>query len=453
MPALVGEWTPPSLSAGNLPELSAALRRHEAVAVMHGPGMGGMTWQKRLNDFVRTLSPQTAVLAQASGDRVLGELMRLRGELPIQQQVTPDGGRDIFGRPTYVVENIALNTTWLDNPQRMAGAGAVLVLGEADLALGEWRQLRSASVGGCEAPMQALAQGQTAIREQMQPFVLHADSALANNYRSELARRLPAISRKLNPFRRDVERHQFDGNSQWEVHQCGQAYVEWLAPFEQCVAGGECPMAPRVVVDAVGVAIASAEPSTYVPATCSDQFPLDVTGEVRAVARDVALPVSRELDRGWLAFADRLAAAAAVEDTLEQICTPVRRRLDATAIGTARQQLATIGQQLAAPVAPGVGPEGSSGEWIVQEAPFRAPGVGAIQQLLRWQRGPDADSTRIAAAAVELRDTIAQQNQCLAGNDQRPLVAALVDVGSSKVEFMGFFFAEELFCNDLPPLL
>jgi hypothetical protein len=54
------------------------------------------------------------------------------------------------------------------------------------------------------------------------------------------------------------------------------------------------------------------------------------------------------------------------------------------------------------------------------------------------------------AGAAELLERFRRLERCDQGGE-RLLQAALVDVGSSEVVFMGIFFEEQLLCEGLPP--
>jgi hypothetical protein len=435
------------VTAGDLDALRGKLGEHKAVALMLGERLSGPAWQKRANDLIRTLSPDAKVLVR--GRAPLTALMEERGELPIRRRPVPDGSRDVLGRPNYVWEDVKLNTTWLAKQKKpMTGADALLVIDDAELDLQAWRSLRAHAVGGCEEPLQKLAAAQETSLAVLEPFLDHADAVLWQVYHAALQAHLPTLGEELAPYAKLKTRDQFEEGSAWEQYQCGHAYWEYLQNFVRCGdEAGTCPSAPRMFLIG-GARIGSAEPSFYVHEKCPAAVGRDYAVHVRQLAREAAQVAGEHLNRKWVSLADRLGTITDVHAALEDICTPRRRRFAEADLAEARARLVRVGEALASDEGPR-----DSGRWLIEDDTFHVPGLGPVRQLARYDAGPGSANETVVREARAMRTFLQSRALCRSGFAELPLAAMLTNVGTSEVEFLGYFYEEELFCADLPPLL
>ncbi len=421
------------LTAGDLEQLRARLAGHDAVALHLGPRFGGGEWAMRMGSMLRTVEPSTALAGLVQGQPYGGVT------LPLVRAEDADGGR-----PRY---------RWTAGPLPRAAsdgasdASAVLVIDDAEVEPGAWRALPAKAVGSCRAPMTALAVGQEQSLAELEPFLDHADAVLWQVYRPALEATVPRLSSELTSYETLRTRSEFDDNGSWEQYQCGHAYWEYLQNFVRCGAEAQsCPSAPRMFLIG-GARIGTAEPSFYIPDGCAAKVGRDYVEELRTVAAESSQVAEEHLAPSWVALADRLGAVTEVYEALEDVCTPRRRRFAPDDLAAARQRLAAIGEALASDEM-----AHPAGRWTTEQVPFHVPGYGPVQQVAYYDAGQGSPSRTAVGQARALRELLLARALCRSATPALPLATALVDGDTGKVEFFGFFFEEELFCGELPPM-
>lgn len=446
MPSLDVDWSLPSVTAGDVSGLGSVLAKYDTVAIRGGSRISGDGWAQRIVDLVQQLSPDTKVVARGTG--MLTTLMKERGELPLQRRALPDGQRDLLGRPTYVWTDVPLNTDWVGKDEKMSGAKAIVAFDDAEIDLQMWRSLQAHAVGGCEGPVVALARGQEESLATLEPFLDHADAVLWQVYAAELRTFVPDLVSELKPYERLQTRTQFGDSASWEQYQCGHAYYEYIQNFARCGdSPGTCPAAPRMFLVG-GARIGSAEPSSFIPDDCPALVGRDYVAEARRLSREAAQVAAESFDPAWMVLAARAGAITDVYSVLEDACVPRRRRISEADMDEARRRLARIGTRFNAEEV-----TNRAGRWIVEDNQFHVPGLGGVRQVARYVPGPGSVAAEITTDAAELGAFMTSRSMCRYGAEHPPLAALVVDVGTSAVEFIGYYYEEELFCPGLPPLV
>jgi hypothetical protein len=434
MPSLDLPWTPPSLVAGDVGQLAAALTGHGSIALQLGPRFGGPEALARVEALVQALRPGAAIVDQQVQAEPFAGVA-----LPLERE--PDDGR---ARPRYRFEG---RMPVADPHERSPStASAVLVIADAELDPGKWRALPARAVGSCQAPMAALAAGQEQSLAELEPFLDHADATLWQVYRPALHAILPRLLAELEPYREPKSPAEQGDAREHEQHQCGHAYWQYLQAYARCgeeLAG--CGPAPRMFLMG-GARIGTAEPNAWIPEGCAAAVGRDYVQELRTVATEAAQVAQEHLAPSWSALADRVGAITEVYETLEDVCTPRRRRFAEADLQAARGRLVAIGEALASD-------EGAhpAGGWALAEEPFHVPGYGPVQQVARYHAGPGSASETVVEQARALRELLLGRALCRSGQPELPLAVALVR-GSGDVEVLSYFFEEELSCGELPPL-
>jgi hypothetical protein len=195
-----------------------------------------------------------------------------------------------------------------------------------------------------------------------------------------------------------------------------------------------------------GARIGSAEPSFFVEPRCPERIGRDYVLELRQVAREAAQVARDHLEPDWVVLADRLGTITDVATTLEDVCTPRRRRHTPADVEQARTRLARIGRTLASEDL-----QHERGRWEIEDDQFHVPGVGPVRQLARFEAGSTSAAQSVRTEAARLRQFVLARALCRSGHDPLPLVAMVVDVAHPRPTFLGYFLREELLCADLPP--
>lgn len=431
------------LSSGSVDGLAATLARFPSVAVMTGPAHRGNVWEKRTFQLVQHLSPQTEVLAR--GDAEIQAIMQERGELAIQQNMVPSGSADIWGRPTYVVQNVPLNTDWLDEQGRLHGARAFLMIDGTSFNQQEWQNRPQYPVGECTAPLAEIEAARDQAMVAMAPFAGWFDGLLARAFEQELKNNLNGIARAVKRYESPTPPH--GSRDDMRGYECGHYYWKAAQPFIECeTSPATCSVRPRLAYDE-GLHVAYPQTQAYAPEDCSARFGRDIIGELHTMGQRAARAAADEVDASWLAFADGVAALDLIEHDLEQICEPARRRFSSADIGEAQRRLAGVGQALREP------PAGPVGQWVDADGTVRGSGAGVMELLLTFQSGEQSPGGRARGEMADLTKFVRNAAKCTQTANQMPLTVAVLDVGTSAVGLLGFFYEEELFCPGMPPLL
>jgi hypothetical protein len=425
MPSLAVEWAPAVVSAGDVEALAGALQRYRRVELQLGPRLGRHA--DRLRRAIDALSPTTELEAHASAPGSA----RPAEPLPVLRTGDAPGAR-----PRYSAQGVAI-----DLP---AGGPAdpVLVLDVAAVDPDTWHRQPASTVGSCEAALAAVGAGQEQSLAELEPFLDHVDATLELRYREAVALRLPVV-------RSELERRAKAPAGDDETARCvasQRAFLDELAPC--ATAEGTCAAAPRVYLLDLA-RIGSAEPPIGIGEECAVRLGTDPATAMRGVARDVVRQAAEEVDAGWSALAARLAALGELRAALDDACAPRRRRFAAADLEEARRRLAAFGDAYRRPEAPRPG----AARWVVSDADFHVAGIGHVQQLARFDGGPGSVAGELVERARELRELILGRARCRPGGEQLPLAALLVDRRRAQVEFLGFYYREELACDDLPPLI
>jgi hypothetical protein len=155
----------------------------------------------------------------------------------------------------------------------------------------------------------------------------------------------------------------------------------------------------------------------------------DVAG--RAVSE--GLPA---LDSSWTGELLRSGGLERLRTGIADTCAPRHRRIPADALQTARGQVADYLKEIKE--------RELTGEWEQASGMERVAGIGPVKVLARVRvSGFDP-----IAGAAQLTESLRGIDRCDNGRENL-LQAALIDVGTSEVLFMGVFFEEELLCDSV----
>lgn len=429
-PSLAVAWTPPMLTAGDPRALAAALGRSEDLTLALGPRLAGVAWEQRGVGLVAALGSAARVSARRSAG--LLEVVEPSPDLKRPRRVLgPEG------RPRYAA-TLKLHAGW---PK-----GQVLAIDDAEVEAGAWEALPAVGVGGCEPAMQALAAGQERALVQLGPFLDHADGLLATMYRAELRAFVPGFLAELDAYAQARPREAFADEEQWAQHQCGRAYREQVERHAKCEqASVRCPEAPRMVLVG-GARIAAVDAGPGAGEICPALVGRDYSAELRRLGQSAAEAASASLSPAWTMLADRLGTLTEVHATLEDLCTPRRRRFAEADLVEARQRLVDLGAALGSDAF-----EAEAGRWQIRDEMLYVPGLGPTRELARFEVDAAAINTGIVAGARALREFVLGRTLCRPATDAAPLALVLAEPGPG-VQFFSFFYEEELFCGTLPPL-
>ncbi len=449
MPALDVDWRPPSLVAGDVRALAKAVSAHPRIGLLVDPAVGEREPSQRpsessldavaLATLLGQLAPNTAVhpLGSESLEAVVLEdpplVPEIGGEGRVQWQL-PD---------TLAIDRERI-AAWVER-----GDPAIMVIGPVGIDGLTWRTLGEVSVGSCEPLTDALLDGQQSSLALLEPFLDHADAVLMAIYQAELAAVVPTLAEELAEFAPHKTRDEFSSPDAWARYECGSRYRDYLEPFAGCVetpGAGSCSMAPRMFLRE-SARIGSIEPSVYVPQHCPARLGRDYVEELRTPGRRAAELAGDLLDPRWLALAERLATLGEIHGALEEICRPARRRWSEQDLESLAQRMIAVGELFQRDEVPP-----HDARFLANDLTFHVPGVGAVQQLARFDGGTGSASRAITNEARELRRFAKERARCVARPGEPPLMVLLIDGATAKPEFLGFYNAEELRCGELGPL-
>lgn len=469
MPALDRPWQPASAVAGDVSGLATAVASRGRVGLAVDPRVSesGQLDAMRLAAVVGKLAPDTAIhpIDATTGVALGGVLLE---DPPLEPTVDDATGRVRWQLAEALKVDPEHLRRWADQ-----GDPAVLLVGPVGVDAPTWRRLATGRVGDCEALSAAMLDGQRDSLAELEPFLDYADAVLAAVYLDELSRAVPELQAALAEFEPADDpkakiRADFDDDGDWRRHQCGRQVQTYLAPFASCVdaastqtpwerAGGEagpntgliapCPMAPRLYLNGAA-RIGSAEPGVYIDPACHDRLGRDYVEALRAPARTAADLASDHLDPRWMILVERLATLTEVYGAVEELCTPSRRRFasrDVEAMASTVSQLGELYRRTEQPA--------HDARFLANDAQFRVPGVGVVFQLARYDAGTGSAARGLNAGARELRSLGKRASRCAPRPGAPPVMTLLVDTATGAMDFLGYYYAEELWCDDLGPLL
>jgi hypothetical protein len=434
IPSLDVQWTPPMVTAGDVEALAHALAGHDRTVVRLGPRLSD---EARAEALVAALRPDLGVVGETTGG-----LQPIVGDVPLRRAEGPDGSR-----PTYSTEGLQLDPTAVRRlADALPDAALLLAVDDASVSPQDWQALPAHAVGSCAEPLLALAAGQEQALAQLEPFLDHADAVLQQMFRAELEAGLPAVLESLAPYRVARPRTSADTDATWRVRECGHAYYEYAQAFAACRDQATCEHAPRMFLQS-GARVGFVEPPLGVARDCADAGPTNAVQEIRQLGQEATRIAADYLDPAWIALADRLGTVSEVHATLEDICAPRRRRFAEGDLARARKRLTEIGAALSSDDLDGPG-----ATWVVESEALTVAGLGVVEQLARYDAGPGSPSREVVSKARALRQFVQSRARCRGTPRPMPLVALVVDVDAADIPFVGYFYEEELFCAELPPL-
>jgi hypothetical protein len=421
------EWTPVMIGGDQGTMLARALADRKAVMMMLGAGLGDAAFEDRVFQMIKAAAPETGVVARARS--ALDALLEERGEIPYRVTIQP-AGTDVLGRPYYLPKEHPLHTDWLTKKKAMKGAEGLLTVRRIAVDDQQLRVLRERRRGSCQGLESSLAAARNGSAAFFDPFGNAVDEALEQSFRRHLEKALPFWKDEISAARPRVAPGGEDA-------RCLEGYADLVEAYLPCL-DGSCPLRPRLQLEAGGLIAMDNEPLGALPDRCPTAQVRDYSAELKDLASRAVGDVLPGLGGAWAGELTRLGALAQVADGIGELCAPRHRRFSAEDLATARSELASFLTQLS--------DLETGGEWVAASGLERVPGTGPVAILARVQaRGADP-----RADAAGLLERLRRLERCDQGGE-RLLQAALIDVGSSEVVFMGIFFEEQLLCEGLPP--
>jgi hypothetical protein len=428
MPPLDVGWQPPMLSAGDSQPLEEVLGRHDRLKLVMGPDVASDQRAVGIGRWVEELASGTKL---ARGENIpIAELVR-RASLPLPSAGGPNGADELSLDPEILAR------------LESSGEAALLVVDRAPIDLNRWRSRPAQSQGTCAPVLAALGAGQEQSLAILEPFLDHADAVLASFYKAQLTESLAEIESELAEYSVAKERVDFSDDAGFKRHSCGRQVLEYIEPYGQCMAEGEtCVLSPRLFVQG-GARIGAPEPALYVPDECPELLGRDYVAAMREPARRAAEDATDHLDLEWAVLVDRFATLGELHAALEDVCLPRRRRFSDADLEGSRQRLESFGELFRNPE-----PVRHDARWLMNEESFHSPGIGAVHQLARFDSGTGSAARELTRSARGLREFLLGRARCQREGEELPLVAMVVDLQAARVEFLGYFYDEELLCGD-----
>jgi len=419
-------WIPAAPGSGLAGDFVRALRDQKSVALLLPAEMSDGLMEDRIYQMIRSAAPETKVVARAKG--VLDKLLEERGEIPYRVTLQP-GGAYVLVRPYNLPKEHPLNTDWLAKKTALKGAKALLTIRPIRGDDQKLRELRRRQQGGCDEMLASLQDALDQAPEYFESVVDVSLATLSESFARHLDLALPFWMDELA----ETERSQMPGSL---GNRCVEAYRVFLKGYEPCLEG-PCQIGPRIYATGRGF-VGMVDTSQLIPEGCSRAGLRDYRAEIVDLGGRAAEEMLAALNDGWPCEFLRYGGLERLQNNLEQFCTPRHRRLREGDLEGVRQEVQRFLSRLKV--------ADLQGEWQKRQGLERAPRVGPIHVLARVQvAGFDP-----VAEADQLEKKMRRLEHCIGGGE-RLLQAALIDVGTSEVHFMGIFFEEELLCDGFAP--
>jgi len=408
--------------------LAVALAARKSVMIVLGAELSGATWEESVVRMVKAAAKDSAVVARATD--TLDRLLEERGEIPYRVTMEP-GGTDAFGRPYYLPREHPLNTDWLSNRKALKGAEALLTVRRVAPDLERLTELRRTVRGGCAEMDAALGKQRDAALRYFDDLVAQADGALADAFGRHLEKALPF-------WRSEIDARRAEGDPAADAG-CMDAYRAFVESYAPCL-GGACALQPKLYASYGGIIAMDEGPTSAIPPRCAAAGGRDYVQELREVAGRAAAEIAPAVPEAYVGELVRLGAFEDAIVRLDDFCGARHRRFAESDVAAGVDELKRLIEAIAAADA--------RGELAPSTGQERVAGVGPARVLARVQ--PSGADLRTSGA--ELFDRLAGAARCANGGGEDVLQAAVIDVGTSEVVFMGLYFEEQLLCEDLAPL-
>ncbi|MCP4601367.1 MAG: hypothetical protein GY847_12725 [Proteobacteria bacterium] len=419
------EWTPATISSGLGSGLVTALSDRESVALVL-PRKATALLEDRVFQMVKVSAPKIQVVAR--GRVSLDNLMEERGEIPYRVTMQ-QGGVDVLGRPYYVPKEHPLNTDWLARKKPLKGAQGMLTVRPIRVNDTKLKQMREGRQGGCAEFEKVLGKGLEQGVEFFQPYERAVSDILLSAFTRHLKVALPYWRQEMDGAAREVEPDS-------AASRCLEAYRSLIDSYEPCLSGA-CTSGLQFHRLGSGI-IGMVDGGLLIPENCPVQGMRDYQAEIEDLAMRAASEALPALDNGWVGELVRNGGLRYLKNGISEICIPRHRRLEPKELNAARAEVRDYLNDL--------GGRDFTGEWESARGMERIPGIGPVRIFARVRvSGNDP-----VAAAAKLVTRLRRIGRCDTGSE-RLFQAALIDVGTSEVVFMGIFFEEELLCDGLPP--
>ncbi len=416
--------------AAEMTALGDTLKKYNGVVLLFEAPAGGAKQEHALLSLIQELSPGTRVLAR--GNATLGAIMREKGELPFRRSWELTGTTDILGRP-YIIpipKEHPLNTDWLEHPERLQGAQALVIVHDLPTDMDLDRLLRKRSERDCSAMAADLAPFGAAADALLAPVKAKVDRALAERFALRVKPLVDRLLQEVGPAdEKNLDR--FSTAAERAKVRCQGAYHGYLKALADCLVGPGCNR--LAVLDlASGPSIAMPDDAdAVIPPEC----PVDGDSKVVPVheeARAAALDVASAIPEAWTQELVKMARYQGLLSLEPSLCAAVRGQ-DADAAAKA------MGQVLSE--YPGLpGPSLAQG-WALAEGRVRIAGQGPAVALARLA----AADTAFRAWADRLQKARKSGVVCTA-RDTGVVGVLVVEVGSSAVTYSQIFRPEDILC-------
>ncbi len=419
------EWTPATISSGLGATLVSALADRKSIALILPRGAAPLL-EDRVFQMVKAGAPETKVVAR--GRATLDQLLEERGEIPYRVTMQP-GGVDILGRPYYLPKEHPLNTDWLTRKKPLKGADGLLAVRPIRVDDTKLRRLREGRQGGCDSFEKALVAGAEQGVDLFRPYEEAASHELLSAFQRHLQVAMPYWQEEIDRVAGEIE----PGGP---AARCLKAYQTFVDTYKPCLSAS-CAPGPRFYLMDSGI-VGFVDNGQLIPNNCPAQGMRDYAAELEDLAHRAVSEVLPALDNGWTGELVRSGGLAQLSSTIKETCAPRHRRIEPDDLTAARVEVKDFLTKLAE--------QDLSGEWEPTRGMERVPGVGPVKVLARVR----VSGNNPIVGAAKLKTSLRQLDKCDEGRE-RLYQAALIDVGTSEVLFMGIFFEEELLCEGLPP--
>ncbi|HUT77709.1 MAG TPA: hypothetical protein VM285_08490 [Polyangia bacterium] len=426
VPVPEAEWLPAMHGGDEGRMLSAAIADRKSVMLVLGRSADA-AFEEQVVRMCKAAAPDTAVVARSRG--TLDLLLEERGEIPYRVTMEP-AGTDILGRPYFLPREHPLYTDWLARKKALKGAEGLLTVRPITVDDQRLRELRERRRGGCEDAQRELAAGSDQAATFFGPYLEAANRALEAAFRRHLEQALPF-------WRAEVDDARGRAAPTGPEARCLAAYAGLAEALAPCLSR-PCPLVPRLHLAAGGLVAFDPGALDAIPEGCPAEGGRDYRRELDQVHARAVDEVLESLNGSWTGEILRFGAFERIAAAFGDACATRHRRIAAGDVDATRTAVRETLERLAG--------QDLAGEWYAAAGLERSPGHGPVRVLARLR--PTGIDPR--AEASGLTERLRRLDRC-EGRGERTLQAALVDVGTSEVVFMGIFFEEQLLCEDLAP--
>jgi hypothetical protein len=420
-------WTPSIIGSEKGRSFIQALTQTKRIALLLPKKLRNVQeFETRVFQMLSAAAPEAKIVVQ--GEAPDAGLLNTVDEIPNLQPALTSSA-DTLVPPTLVPKGDSLSVDWLSKKKFLKDADTILIIRPIQMNAARLNEMRSIHEGGCDELEKPLKTAVDNSVNYFDPYISWASDLL----RREFAKQLTS---SLALWRNELQQAGATARPNSLETRCIESYTKFLDKYEACF-NGSCTVAPCVFPTAGGI-LGMVDESGSIPDSCPREGMRNFALEMKGLGERAMYEVLPSLQGNWTNELVRQGALERIQSGIKDACAPRHRRIEQGDVEPTRTAVEAYLTDLKNGDFPS--------EWEPMFGKERVIGKGPVDVLARVKPLVSNPSVQGLAVIGKIRAL----DRCQKGADY-PIQAAVINVATSQVLYMGVFFEEALLCEDLPP--